>query len=108
MRLRALLASLAILAAGLAVLSYATDGFRAFTTETARRIEVREHPRLVPDVLLQTANAQPLQFRALRGRWLLVDFIYTRCPTLVLPKAASSHGCRIGWQNRLRASRSRC
>lgn len=82
MRLRALLASLAILAAGLAAFSHLTHGFRAFTTETARRIEVREHPRLVPDVLLQTANAQHLQFRALRGRWLLVDFIYTRCPTL--------------------------
>ena len=82
MRLRALLASLAILAAGLAVLSHATDGFRAFTTETARRIEVREHPRPVPDVLLQTADGQHLRLHALRGRWLLVDFIYTRCPTL--------------------------
>ena len=79
--LRALLASLLILAAGVAVLSLATDGLRAFTTETARRIEVREHPRAVPDVALQAADGQRLQFDALRGRWLLVDFIYTRCLT---------------------------
>lgn len=79
--LRTLLASLLILAVGVAVLSLATDGFRAFTTETARRIDVREHPRAVPDVTLQDADGGRVQFDALRGRWLLVDFIYTRCMT---------------------------
>ena len=77
--LRALLASLLVLGAGVAALSLATDGFRAFTTETARRIDVREHPRAIPDVLLQAADGQRLPFSALRGRWVLVDFIYTRC-----------------------------
>lgn len=79
--LRTLLASLAILAAGLATLSAATDGFRAYTTETARRIDVREHPRAVPDALLQTADGHIVELASLRGRWLLVDFIYTRCET---------------------------
>ena len=79
--LRALLASLLFLGAGLAALLLATDGFRAFTTETARRIQVREYPRAVPDVLLQAADGQRLPFGALRGRWVLVDFIYTRCLT---------------------------
>lgn len=79
--LRTLLASLLILAAGVATLSWATDGFRALTTETARRIEVREHPRAVPGVALQMADGRPVRFDALRGRWLLVDFIYTRCVT---------------------------
>jgi protein SCO1/2 len=79
--LRALLLSLLVLGAGLAALLLATDGFRAFTTETARRIQVREYPRAVPDVLLQAADGQRLRFGALRGRWVLVDFIYTRCLT---------------------------
>jgi protein SCO1/2 len=79
--MRSLLASLLILAAGIAVLSLATNGFSAFTTETARRIDVREHPRAVPDVTLQTAGGQRIDFESLRGRWLLVDFIYTRCMT---------------------------
>lgn len=80
-RLRTLLASLLILASGLAILGFATDGFRAFTTESARRVAVREHPRAIPNVVLQTANGQQLDFATLRGRWLLVDFIYTRCMT---------------------------
>lgn len=77
--LRTLLTSLALLAAGLGVLAAATHGFRAYTTETARRIDVREHPRLVPPLPLQTADGTHTSFARLRGRWLLVDFIYTRC-----------------------------
>lgn len=55
--LRTLLASLLILAAGIATLAAATDGFRAFTSETARRIDVRERPREIPArIPLQTAQ----------------------------------------------------
>jgi len=79
--LRTLLVSLLLLAAGVATLAAATDGFRAFTSETARRIGVREHPRALPPVPLQTAGGQMTSFASLRGRWLLVDFIYTRCMT---------------------------
>lgn len=79
--LRTLLASLVLLAAGIGVLATFTDGFRAFTTETARRINVLEHPSDIPPLLLQTASGGHTSFRELRGRWLLVDFIYTRCMT---------------------------
>lgn len=79
--LRTLLASLLILAAGVAALAATTDGFRAFTSETARRIDVREHPRLLPSLPLQAADGRRVDFASLRGRWLLVDFIYTRCTT---------------------------
>ena len=79
--LRTLLASLVLLAAGLGILAAATHGFRAYTSETARRIDVREHPRPLPPTLLQTADGRHTSFGELRGRWLLVDFIYTRCLT---------------------------
>lgn len=79
--LRTLLLSVAFLAAGIGVLAVATDGFRAYTSETARRIDVREHPRTVPPFALETASGEHTSFGALRGRWLLVEFIYTRCPT---------------------------
>ncbi|MEO6800880.1 MAG: SCO family protein [Rhodanobacter sp.] len=76
---RTLLISLVLLAAGLGVLAAATHGFRAYTTESARRLDVREHPRPVPLLALQTADGRHISFAELRGRWLLVDFIYTRC-----------------------------
>ncbi|MEB2343983.1 MAG: SCO family protein [Deltaproteobacteria bacterium] len=79
--LRTLLASLLILAAGLATLAGATDGFRAFTAEAARRLEVSEHPRALPAASLETAGGQAIDLASLRGRWLLVEFIFTRCTT---------------------------
>jgi protein SCO1/2 len=35
----------------------------------------------VPPVPLQTAGGKTVDVAGLRGRWLLVDFIYTRCMT---------------------------
>lgn len=77
--LRTLLASLLIVAAGIATLAALTDGFRAFTAEGARRIDVSEHSRALPAVSLQTASGETIALASLHGRWLLVDFIYTRC-----------------------------
>lgn len=74
-----LLLDLLIVVAGGATLSAATDGFRAFTTEAARRLAIRQAPRLVPDVALQADDGRRLSLAAWHGGWLLVDFIYTRC-----------------------------
>lgn len=79
--MRTLLASLALLLSGGVALSTATDHFRAFTTEAARRLAVREHPVAIPAVTLETEHGRRVDLAAFRGRWLLVDFIYTRCPT---------------------------
>jgi protein SCO1/2 len=79
--LRTLLVSIALLAAGIGVLDGATDGFRAFTAESARRLAIRDHPPVVPLLPLQTAEGARTNFGELRGRWVLVDFIYTHCMT---------------------------
>jgi protein SCO1/2 len=79
--LRTLLASLMLMIAGGFALSAATDRFQAFTSESARRVEVREHPVAIPDVALETASGTRIDLAGFRGQWLLVDFIYTRCPT---------------------------
>ncbi|MCK9539644.1 SCO family protein [Dokdonella sp.] len=68
-----------VLAAGAWTLVAATDGLRAFTSETARRLEILQHPRPLPDVPLEVADGRVLRLADLHGRWLLVDFIYTRC-----------------------------
>lgn len=80
--LRTLLASTAVLAAGLAVLIVATDHFQAFTAERARRVAAREQPVAVPDVTLETQTGRHVDLAALRGHWLVMDFIYTHCPSV--------------------------
>ncbi|HUJ85779.1 MAG TPA: SCO family protein [Burkholderiales bacterium] len=82
--LRTALASLALLLAGGALLAHLTHGLRAFTTEAARRLEVRRHPTPIPDAVLEDQSGKLLRLADLRGRWLLVDFIYTDCRTLCL------------------------
>lgn len=86
--LRTLLASVVLLLVGGAALGSATDRFHAFTTETARRIAVREHPVEIPAELLETQSGTRIGLRDFLGKWLLVDFIYTRCPTYCLPLGA--------------------
>ena len=79
--LRTSLASAALLLAGGVALAVATDGFQAFTTETARRVAVRRQPADLPAVTLENQSGARFTLADLRRKWLLVDFIYTRCPT---------------------------
>lgn len=79
--LRTLIVSVALALAGGAALYAATGGFQAFTTESARRLAVRQHPVDLPEVTLETQSGARIDLAGLRGKWLLVDFIYTRCPT---------------------------
>jgi len=80
--LRTGLASAALLLAGGVALAAATNGLQAFTTETARRVAVRSRPAELPAVALESQSGARFTLADLRGTWLLVDFIYTRCPTL--------------------------
>jgi protein SCO1 len=80
--LRTGLVSAALLLAGGVALAAATNGLQAFTTETARRVAVRSRPAELPAVALESQSGARFTLANLRGRWLLVDFIYTRCPTL--------------------------
>ncbi|EAR21316.1 SCO family protein [Nitrococcus mobilis] len=79
---RTLLASVIVAAAGGTILMGATDRFQAFTTETARRVALRQHPVATPAVvMLETQSGARINLADLRGQWLLIDFIYTRCST---------------------------
>jgi protein SCO1/2 len=84
MVLRTTAASLLVLAVGVTLFTLATDRFQAFTTETARRVFVRQHPFALPDVMMETQIGEQINLADLRGRWLLIDFIYTRCTTFCL------------------------
>ena len=78
-------ASLAVLLVGLAALFMATGGGAGFTTETLRRSQVAVAPVSIPDFQLVDANGQAASLHTLLardGRVWIVDFVYTRCPTL--------------------------
>ena len=72
-------ASLAICAAGGALLSAGTDGFRALTSEQARRNAIAASPRVLPAVALEDQDGHPFTLDGYRGRPVAVDFVYTRC-----------------------------
>jgi len=57
--MRTAVASAVICATGGALLWRGTDGFRAFTTEQARRLAVATHPRALPAVALDDQDGRP-------------------------------------------------
>jgi protein SCO1/2 len=59
-----------------------TDGLRAFTTESARRLKVANAPIIVPPTHLELETGETIKFADLLGSIVLVDFIYTQCPTV--------------------------
>ena len=70
-----------VFAAGLALAHAATDGFQAFTIESARRLHALTAPAPVPDLALDLASGARARLSDIPGQVLLVDFIYTNCPT---------------------------
>lgn len=71
-----------VLATGIAALSFETDGFRVVTSAGARQLSVERMPQILPDARLIDQDGTPFTLDAYRGRAVLVDFIYTRCPTI--------------------------
>lgn len=72
----------AVLIAGTSALAWETDNLRAFTSTGAQQIEIERTPRSLPDVRLVDQDGNAFSLRAYKGRPVLVDFIYTRCPTI--------------------------
>jgi protein SCO1/2 len=79
---RQVLASLLVSVLGLAGLAAATDGFRAFTSEQARRLAVLAAPKAPPPIWLQDQDGQRVMLSDFRGKVVLVDFLYTRCASI--------------------------
>jgi protein SCO1/2 len=79
--LRTAIAAGLVCAIGLAVAHAATDGFQAYTLESARRLAALRAPTPVPDVALDLVDTGRTGLSDVPGQVLLVDFVYTRCPT---------------------------
>jgi protein SCO1/2 len=89
--MRTLAATVAAFAAGLAVTWTATNGLSAFTLETARREAALAHPTPIPALPLRFVDGRVGPLGDVPARWLLVDFIYTRCDSLCLVQGSIDH-----------------
>lgn len=64
---------------GVVLLYFGTDGFRAFTAESARTYRLmQEHP-VFPDVTLEDSKERIYPFSDFEGKYVLLTFIYTAC-----------------------------
>jgi protein SCO1/2 len=84
--LRTTLLSLAFALLGWWGASWLTEGFQVWTAEGARRLSVVERPVPAPDAVLQgppaTGRHSLADLLAVKGQVTIVDFVYTRCPTV--------------------------
>lgn len=87
--MRSALAVLAVTLASALVLAWGTDGFSAFTTETARRQAVLRAPPEIPVLALQDQDGRSFSFADYQGRPLAVQFIYVRCQSVCRSMGAS-------------------
>ncbi len=82
---RTALATLALALAGWWSAAWLTRDFQVWTMEGARRLSVIEQPVAAPKVALAGPGIAETDLRAWlsgSGRATIVDFVYTRCPTV--------------------------
>lgn len=73
---------LLLLCAAIAFLAHATSGWSVWTAEGVRKQRFLHEGYRLPAVQLQLANGEPADLRALSRGLLLLEFVYTRCPTV--------------------------
>jgi protein SCO1/2 len=105
--MKTLLLSVFLAISGLMMLWIGTDGGRAFTAEAARRLEVREHPKPVPNWHLEDQNAGVLALGDWRGRYVVVDFIYTTCTSACLVLGSGLQNLQGEFENALHKNKLR-
>ncbi|RKQ34677.1 SCO family protein [Oceanobacillus halophilus] len=71
--------------AGLLLLYIGTDGFRAFTAESARTYQLMKEKPVFPEVTLEDSNNRIYPFSDFEGKYVMLTFIYTACAD-VCPK----------------------
>jgi protein SCO1/2 len=79
---KTLSAALCVAVSGAGLVWQLTAGLQIFTSETWRRAEIANAPRALPDTWLEDEQGQTFNLRSLCGQVLVLDFIYTRCPTV--------------------------
>ncbi|WP_343042421.1 SCO family protein [Ornithinibacillus caprae] len=68
-----------VLAFGVGLFFFGTDGFQAFTAETARTKKLLEEKPQFPNVTLEDSKERVYSFSEFDGKYVFITFIYTAC-----------------------------
>lgn len=68
-----------VLLFGFILLFTGTDGFQAFTVETARVNKLMEENPVFPEVTLEDSKERVYSFSEFEGKYVMLTFIYTAC-----------------------------
>src|SRR5699024_7748902 len=68
-----------VLVFGFLLFFFGTDGFQAFTAETARTNKLLKEQPKFPDVTLEDSQARTYSFSEFKGKYVLITFMYTSC-----------------------------
>src|SRR5699024_6459517 len=79
---RRIIAIVLVLVFGVGLFYFGTDGFRAFTAETARVNALVEEQPVLPDVVLEDSKYREYDFSEFAGKYVMMTFVYTRCTTV--------------------------
>lgn len=77
--MRKIIGIISAMVAGFSLLWGGTDGFRAFTAEAARIIELENEQPQLPSATLIDSNDENFNFSDFKGKYLLLTFMYTSC-----------------------------
>ncbi|MGS2777075.1 SCO family protein [Robertmurraya sp. GLU-23] len=67
---------------GLVLFYVGTDGFKAFTAETARLNKLKEEKPLFPQVTLEDSKGRTYSLSEFENKYVLITFLYTSCGTV--------------------------
>lgn len=67
---------------GFVLLYFGTDGFQAFTAETARVNQLMDDQPQFPDVMLEDNKGRKYSFSEFEGKYVFITFLYTSCGTV--------------------------
>jgi protein SCO1/2 len=71
-----------VLLFGFLLFYFGTDGFRAFTSETARVNRLLEEKPPFPEVMLEDSEGRTYPFSEFKGKYVFITFLYTSCTTV--------------------------
>lgn len=78
------IAFLAVLVFGVVLFYVGTDGFTAYTAETARVNQLIEDKPGFPEITLEDSQKRQYPFSELKDRYVFITFFYTSCTTVCI------------------------